>query len=142
MRSHVSTPERRCIGGPEQKCITAGYRPEVSFPVRLVNVERGDRGEVKTVEAFHGREARLFDARLDHPPFPLDQFEFGQAQQVAGMIEARMGKRGKREFVRVLRLLDVFRPEGRSVANSSGSFQPTNGATRSSAPILCSSNAR
>ena len=27
------------------------------------------------------------------------------------LIEARMGKRGKREFVQVLRLLEVFRPE-------------------------------
>jgi len=49
-------------------------------------VERGDRGEVETVEAFHCREPCLLDAALDHPAFPLNQFELGQAQQIAGMI--------------------------------------------------------
>src|SRR5262249_61019904 len=53
--------------------------------------KRGDRGEVETVEAFHCREACLFDAALDHPAFPLDQFEFGPAQQIAGMIDALGG---------------------------------------------------
>ena len=51
-------------------------------------VERRDRREVETVEAFHCREPRLLDAALDHPSFPLDQFEFGQAQQIAGMVDA------------------------------------------------------
>ena len=50
-------------------------------------VERGDRREVETVEAFHCREPRLLDAALDHPPFPLDQLEFGQAQQITGVID-------------------------------------------------------
>jgi hypothetical protein len=35
-------------------------------------VERGDRREVETVEAFHRREPRLFDAALDHSAFSLD----------------------------------------------------------------------
>src|SRR5580658_11123853 len=45
-------------------------------------VERRDRREVEAVETLHRWEARLLDAALDHPSFPLDQFEFGQAQQV------------------------------------------------------------
>ena len=68
-------------------------------------VERRDCGEVEAVEAFHCREACLFDAALDHPPFPLDQFEFGQAQQIAGMINALCGAL-LGEFV-------VFAQEGR-----------------------------
>ena len=54
-------------------------------------VERWDRREVETVEAFHRREPCLLDAALDHPPFPLDQFEFGQAQQVTRMVDALGG---------------------------------------------------
>ena len=46
-------------------------------------VERGQRGEVEAVEAFDRWEPRLLDPPLDHPPFALDQLEFGQAQQVA-----------------------------------------------------------
>jgi len=37
-----------------------------------------------------GNRASL-DAALDHPAFPLDQFEFGQAQQIAGMVNALSG---------------------------------------------------
>src|SRR6516225_2657467 len=51
-------------------------------------VERRDRCEVETVEAFHRWEPCLLDAALDHPPIALDQFEFGQAQQIAGMVDA------------------------------------------------------
>ena len=54
-------------------------------------VERGERQEVKAVEAFDGREPGLLDAPLDHPPFPLDQFELGKAQQVAGVVDAFAG---------------------------------------------------
>src|SRR5262249_42844827 len=50
-------------------------------------VERRDRREVETVEAFDRREPCLLDAALDHSPFPVDQFEFGQAQQIAGMVD-------------------------------------------------------
>jgi hypothetical protein len=51
-------------------------------------VERGERQEVEAVEAFDGREPGLLDAPLDHPPFPLDQFELGKTQQVAGVLDA------------------------------------------------------
>jgi hypothetical protein len=54
-------------------------------------VERRDRREVETVEAFHRREACLLNAALDHPSLPLDQFEFGQAQQIAGMVDTLGG---------------------------------------------------
>src|SRR3954468_1846208 len=54
-------------------------------------VERGDRREVKTVEAFHRREPCLLDAALDHSAFPLDQFEFGWAQQIAGVVDTLGG---------------------------------------------------
>jgi hypothetical protein len=50
-------------------------------------VERGDRREIETVEAFHCRKPCLLDAALDCPPFPIDQFQFGQAQQVAGVVD-------------------------------------------------------
>jgi hypothetical protein len=50
-------------------------------------VERGDRREVETVQAFHCREPCLLDAASARPPFPVDQFELGQAQQIAGMID-------------------------------------------------------
>jgi hypothetical protein len=33
------------------------------------------------------------------------------AKALRRLIEARMAKRGRREFVQVLRLLEVFRPE-------------------------------
>jgi hypothetical protein len=46
-----------------------------------------DCREVETVETFHGRKPCLLDAALDCPPFPLDQFQFGQAQQVAGVVD-------------------------------------------------------
>jgi hypothetical protein len=68
-------------------------------------VQRGERHEVETVEAFHRREPRLLDATFDHPAFPLDQFEFGQAQQIAGMIDPFGGA--------LLGELVVFAQEGR-----------------------------
>ena len=70
-------------------------------------VERRDRREVEAVEAFHRREPRLLDAALDHPPFPLDQFEFGQAQQITGMVDALGGA--------LLGELVVFAQEGRQL---------------------------
>jgi hypothetical protein len=68
-------------------------------------VERRDRREVETAEAFHCREPRLLDAALDHPSFPLDQFKFSQAQQIAGMVDALGGA--------LLGELVVFAQEGR-----------------------------
>jgi hypothetical protein len=69
------------------------------------------------------REDFVFDplhylALLEHKTGALDQAaplvgwdlpeEFATLRR---LIEARMGKRGKREFVQVLRLLEVFRPD-------------------------------
>ena len=54
-------------------------------------VERRDRREVEAVEALHGREPRLLDAALDHAPLAVDQLQFGQAQQIAGMVDALGG---------------------------------------------------
>ncbi len=51
-------------------------------------VQRGQSQEVEAVQAFDRRELRLLDAPLDRPPFPLDQLQFGQAQQIADMIDA------------------------------------------------------
>src|SRR5437762_7976854 len=70
-------------------------------------IERRDRREVETVQALHGREPCLLDAALDHPPFPVDQFEFGQAQQIAGMVDALGGA--------LLGELVVFAQEGRQL---------------------------
>src|SRR5664280_98372 len=54
-------------------------------------VERRNGGEVEAVQTLHGREPRLLDPTLDHPPFAVDQLQFGQAQQKANMIEALGG---------------------------------------------------
>src|SRR5450759_1724200 len=54
-------------------------------------VERRNGGEVEAVHALHGREPRLLDPPLDHPPFAVDQLQFGQAQQKTDMIEALGG---------------------------------------------------
>src|SRR6056297_194585 len=51
-------------------------------------VERRDHHEVEAVEALGRRELRGLDAALDHPPFPLDQLEFTEPQQVLDMILA------------------------------------------------------
>src|SRR3954468_14111424 len=42
--------------------------------------------EVEAIEAFHRREPSLLDAALDHPSFTLDQFEFGQPQQITRVV--------------------------------------------------------
>src|SRR5437763_8533612 len=54
-------------------------------------IERRDRSEVETVQALHCREPCLLDAALDHPPFSVDQLELGQAQEIAGMVDALGG---------------------------------------------------
>jgi hypothetical protein len=46
---------------------------------------------VEAVEAFDGRELRLLDPSLDHPPLSLDQLQFGKAQQVTDMVDALGG---------------------------------------------------
>src|ERR1700735_910849 len=50
-------------------------------------VERWNGGEVERVEIFHRRKMRGADAALDHAPFAIDEFEFGETQQEADMIE-------------------------------------------------------
>mgnify|MGYP002386131676 FL=1 len=54
-------------------------------------VQARDRREVEGVEALYRREPRRPDPPLDHAPFPVNQFEFDQPQQVAGMIDAVAG---------------------------------------------------
>jgi hypothetical protein len=51
-------------------------------------VERGDGQEIEAVQAFDRGEARLADAALHHPPLALDQFQFGQAQEIADVVHA------------------------------------------------------
>lgn len=50
-------------------------------------VQLRDRPEVKTVEAFGGRELRSLDAALDHPPLAVDQFQFHEARQELDMVQ-------------------------------------------------------
>ena len=54
-------------------------------------IERRDRREVETVQALHCREPCFLDAALDHPPFPVDQLELGQAQQITRVVDALSG---------------------------------------------------
>ena len=42
----------------------------------------------KVSRLFTAVEPGLLDAPLDDTPFPVDQFQFDQAQQIAGMIDA------------------------------------------------------
>ena len=58
------------------------------FEVPQCLVERRQCQEVEAVDTFDRREPRLLDSPLDHPQLALDQLEFGQAQQVAGMLDA------------------------------------------------------
>jgi hypothetical protein len=50
-------------------------------------VQAGDGGEVEVVKALDRREAGRTNAPLDRAAFPVDQFQFHQAQQIAGMID-------------------------------------------------------
>ncbi len=54
-------------------------------------VQRRQGQEVEAVETFDGRELRFLDPPLDHPPLPLDQLQFGEAQQVTAMVDALGG---------------------------------------------------
>ena len=54
-------------------------------------VERWNGGEVERVETLHRRKTRGADAALDHAPFAIDEFEFGEAQKEADMIETLAG---------------------------------------------------
>src|SRR3981081_511000 len=68
-------------------------------------VQRWDSGEVERVETLHRRKPAHADAPLDHAPFAIDEFEPGEAQKEAGMIEPlARGLRGN---------LFIFAQEGR-----------------------------
>ena len=54
-------------------------------------VERGDRLEVEAVQALGRRELRLSDPPLDHSAFAVDQFQLGQAEQIAHVVDALGG---------------------------------------------------
>ena len=61
-------------------------------------VERGQCQEVEAVEAFHRWELRFLDPPLDHAPLPLDQFQFGETQQIRCMVHT-LGRALTGEFV-------------------------------------------
>jgi hypothetical protein len=67
-------------------------------------IERWDGGEVESVETLHRRKMRGADAPLDNPPFAIDEFELGEAQQIARMIEG-LARRLGGDFV-------IFAQEG------------------------------
>jgi hypothetical protein len=48
-------------------------------------VQGRDGGEVEAVQALYGREARLADAPLDHPPLAIQELQLGETKQVAGV---------------------------------------------------------
>src|SRR3977135_972391 len=50
-------------------------------------VERWNGSEVERVETLHCGKAGGADAALDHAPFAIDEFELGEAQKEADMIE-------------------------------------------------------
>ena len=54
--------------------------------LHLVELRNG--GKVEAVEALGGREPRGLDPALDHPAFPVDQFQFDKPSKVADMIYA------------------------------------------------------
>ena len=49
--------------------------------------ERWNGSEVERVETLHRGKAGGADAALDHAPFAIDEFELGEAQKEADMIE-------------------------------------------------------
>ena len=57
-------------------------------------VHRGDGQEVRGVQALRGGEVCRADAALDHALVAVDEFQFGEAQQVVGVISAFGGALG------------------------------------------------
>jgi len=79
-------------------------------------VEARDRGEVESVEALHRREPGGAYAALDDPALAIDQFQFHQAQQIAGVIDAALRALARHLVVlaqdrRQLQLLEVVPEE-------------------------------
>src|ERR1700681_1115493 len=82
-------------------------------------VERWNGGEVERVETFHRRKMQAgklaqpantwlrADAALDHAPFAIDEFKFGEAQEETDMIETLTGSFGGDLF--------IFAQEGRKL---------------------------
>ena len=54
-------------------------------------VHRGDGQEVEGVQALEGGEARGPDPALHHALVAVDEFQFGQPEQVVGMVSALDG---------------------------------------------------
>ena len=57
-------------------------------------VHRGDGQEVEGVQAFDRREAGRPDAALHHALVAVDEFQFGEAEQVVRVIRAFLGAVG------------------------------------------------
>ena len=85
-------------------------------------VERGDGGEVESVEALHRGKARGANAALDRAAFAVDQFEFDEAQQIADMIVsvARSLDRDLLVFPQHRRQLELTQVMGKQHARRSG----------------------
>src|SRR3982074_3403105 len=54
-------------------------------------VERWNGSEVERIETLHRGKAGGADAALDHASFAIDEFELGETQKIAGMIEPLTG---------------------------------------------------
>ena len=54
-------------------------------------VQRRHSLEVEAVETFDGRELCGFDPSFHHASFAVDEFQFGKAQKIPGMINALGG---------------------------------------------------
>ena len=57
-------------------------------------VHRGDGQEVEGVQTLDGGESRRSDPALHHALVALDEFQFGQPEQVAGMVHSLGGAQG------------------------------------------------
>ena len=58
-------------------------------------VHRGDGRKVKGVQAFDGRESGGADPPLHHSLVAVDKFQFGQPEQVFGVVHALGGALGR-----------------------------------------------
>jgi len=50
-------------------------------------VEAGNDREVERVEALDRRKARLANAPFDNAPFPIDEFQLDQSQEIGSVID-------------------------------------------------------
>ena len=81
-------------------------------------VHRGDGQEVEGVQALRGWEVCRADAAMDHALVAVDEFQFGETQQVVGVISAFGGALGGQLAVlpqegRQLQFLEVVVQEQR-----------------------------